>query len=101
MKNSLRLGSALGEKEEEKNGGRRSASEAIRAVVWGGKKIRRPFTLPGPPLGSLRFFAFFPNTEPGTRLYEELNINQIPSGNTNHNNVFVDFWGHNIKTWKS
>lgn len=90
MKNSVGVGSALGEKEEEKNGGRRSASEGSRAVVWGGKKVRRPFSLPSPPLGSLRFFAFSPNTEPGTRLYEELNINQIPSGNTNHNNVFVD-----------
>ena len=89
MKNSVGVGSALGEKEEEKNGGRRSASEGSRAVQ-GGKKVRRPFSLPSPPLGSLRFFAFSPNTEPGTRLYEELNINQIPSGNTNHNNVFVD-----------
>lgn len=91
MKNSLGVGSALGEKEEEKNGGRRSASEASRAVVWGGKKVRRPFTLPSSPLSWLRFFAFSPNTEPGTRLYEELNINQIPSGSNNHNNVFVDF----------
>ena len=101
MKNSLGVGSALGEKEEEKNGGRRSASEASRAVLWGEKKVRCPFTLPSPRFSSLRFFAFSPNTEPGTRLYEELNINQIPSGSNNHNNVFVDFWGQNIKTWKT
>ena len=102
MKNSLGVGSALGEKEEEKNGGRRSASEASRAVLWGGKKVRRPFTFPSPPLSSLHFFTFSPYTEPGTRLYEELNINQIPSGSNNpHDNVFVDFWGNNIKTWKT
>ena len=101
MKNSLGVGSALGEKEEEKNGGRRSAREASRAVLWGEKKVRRPFTLPSPRFSSLRFFAFSPNKEPDTRLYEELNINQIPSGSNNHNNVFVDFWGQNIKTWKT
>ena len=102
MKNSLGVGSALGEKEGEKNGGRRSASEASRAVLWGGKKVRRPFTFPSPPLSSLHFFTFSPYTEPGTRLYEELNINQIPSGSNNpHDNVFVDFWGNNIKTWKT
>ena len=87
MKNSLGVGSALGEKEEEK----KTVVGNLRAVLWGGKKVCRPFTLPSPPLGSLRFSAFSPNTEPDTRLHEELNINQIPSGSTNHNNVFVDF----------
>ena len=59
--------------------GKISASEASRAVSWGGKGRPPPFPLSRLPLGSLRspifffrlhrfFFFFSPNAEPGPRL---------------------------------
>ena len=55
---------------------KKSANEASREAVWGGKRWRRPFPFPRPPLGSLPspifflfdpVFAFLPHYEAWSR----------------------------------